>query len=241
MTLIYNTNDFYTHFFNSNTIDMMDSKLIDMIKNTKNITTVENKIDSIENDYIDKINELKQMKDIKNFTTIYSKMKSLELIQKELEIIRLVSKYSLQNSKLEFDFIISCLNFLFQLSELLRVRLKQPSITISKANSTGIIRCSYKFCNFKDSCAYNYSRKGNCCYQDHYVHNMISHDIAALTMYLEANNIDNTTIIHNKEILKSINTLCFVIGHMETELRTKCMYNEVKDWESFHYIHVIKG
>ena len=70
---------------------------------------------------------------------------------------------------------------------------------------------------------------------------MVSHDISALMMYLEANNIDNTTIIHNKDILKSINTLCFVIGHMETELRTKCMYNEMKDWESFHYIHVIKG
>ena len=119
--------------------------------------------------------------------------------------------------------------------------MKQPIITISNTNNTGIVRCSYKFCNFKDSCVYNYSKKGNCCYQDHYVHNMVSHDISALMMYLEANNIDNTTIIHNKDILKSINTLCFVIGHMETELRTKCMYSEMKDWESFHYIHVIKG
>ena len=29
-------------------------------------------------------------------------------------------------------------------------------------------------------------------------------------------------IVHTKEILKTINTLSFVINHMEIELRTKC-------------------
>ena len=48
-------------------------------------------------------------------------------------------------------------------------------------------------------------------------------------------------IIHNKDILKSVNTLSFVIAHMETELKTKCMYAEQKEWDSFHYIHVIKS
>ena len=235
MTL-YNNNDFYTHFFNATIVDTIDSKLIEMIDSTKNITTVENKIDTIETDYIEKINELKQMKDIKNFNTIYSKMKSLELIQKELEIIRLVSKYSLQNNKLEFDFIISCLKFLFQLSELLRIRLKQPIITISNTNNTGIVRCSYKFCNFKDSCVYNYSKKGNCCYQDHYVHNMVSGDLRVLLDYIEQKYGEIKIVYHNKEILKTINTLSFVINHMENELKAKCMYLSENEIESFHFV-----
>ena len=39
---------------------------------------------------------------------------------------------------------------------------------------------------------------------------------------------------HNKEIIKSINTLCYVIGHMENELKNKCFYQEKKNWNNFH-------
>ena len=232
----------FSTFFNENSLSIDDNTLF-LINTIKNTTTVDNKIDNIETDYLDKIKELKLAFETENTNSIYSKKKAIEIIQKELEIIQLISKYSLQNNKLEFVFVISSLKYLLQLSEILRIKLKQPSITISKLNKLGIIRCSYKFCNFKDSCVYNYSRKGNCCYQDHYVHNMVSHDISALIMYLEANNVtgNNTMIVHNKEILKSINTLSFVITHMESELRTKCMYMEVKDWESFHYVHNLKG
>ena len=142
---------------------------------------------------------------------------------------------------MEYNFIITCLKYLLELSNILQYRLKQPNIFIQVQNKYNIVRCSYKFCNFKDSCVYNYTKKGHACYQDHYVHNMVSHDISALILYVEANYNETELIIHNKEILKSINTLSFVIGHMETELRTKCMYAELKDWENFHFINVIKN
>ena len=232
--------EFYTTYFNPKSI-IVDSEFSNIISSTKNTTMIDTVIEDSEVYYIEKMKEIKESYNVKNIINEYSKKKSLEIIQKELEIIKLISKYSLQNNKLEYNFIIICLKYLFELSELLRQRLKQPVITISKQNKSNIVRCSYKFCNFKDSCAYNYSRKGNCCYQDHYVHNMTSHDIAALILYIESNNSPDEFIVHNKEILKSINTLSFVIGHMETELRTKCMYAEAKDWESFHYIHVIKS
>jgi hypothetical protein len=231
-------NELYNTYFNKTILNITDDIFIQQIKNT-HIT--DNVIEDSDINYIDKIKEIEDSYDVNTIKSIFTNKKSLEIIQKELEIIKLISKYSLQNNKLEYNFIIVSLKYLFELSEILRERLKQPTISFSKQNKSSIIRCSYKFCNFKDSCTYNYNKKGNCCYQDHYVHNMVSHDIYAIIQYIEDNNTINEIIIHNKDILKSINTLSFVIGHMETELRTKCMYAEMKDWDSFHYIHVIKG
>ena len=227
-------------YFNKNILDIVDNEFINMINTTKDITIISNKIDNIELDYIQNIKEIKESYEKNNITLLFSNVNSLEILQKELEIIRLISKYSLQNNKLEYSFIMSCLKYLYELSEILRIRLKQPPIVISKQNKTCIIRCSYKFCNFKDSCAFNYNKNSHCCYQDHYVHNMISHDISALLMYIEASNTEQY-IIHNKDILKSINTLAFCISHMETELRIKCIYVDKKEWENFHYVHNVKN
>ena len=66
---------------------------------------------------------------------------------------------------------------------------------------------------------------------------MVSHDVLSLISYIELNNMNNSQILHNKEILKTINTLSFVIGHMESELRAKCLYSEQKDWEKFHFMN----
>jgi len=228
-----------SNYFNKTSIETLDPIFIDILKTTNKTNEIE--VEDSDAYYVEKINELKKTYNINKIKATYSKLYSLEIIQKELEIIRLISKYSLQNNKLEYNFIILCLKYLLELSSILQSRLKQPVITISKQSKNTIVRCSYKFCNFKDSCIYNYSKKGNCCYQDHYVHNMVSQDINGLILYIEANNAPDEIIIHNKEILKSINTLSFVIAHMETELRTKCMYVEQKEWDSFHYIHVIKS
>jgi len=231
------SNNFYQPFYNNTIIDIVDTEFIHLINNTKNLNNIDNKIEDSELLYLEKIKEIKDTYSTGTLYQQFNNMKSLDIIQKEVELIKLISKYSLQNNKLEYNFIILCLKSLLELSEILRNRLKLPLIILSKQNKHTMVRCSYKFCNFKDSCVYNYNKKGHCCYQDHYVHNMVSHDISALIMYIESNNTVNEMILHNKEILKSINTLSFVINHMETELRTKCMYTEVKDWESFHYIH----
>ena len=235
--MIHDT-DLY-NYFNKTSINRVDPIFVKLL-DTK-IEEIKDTIEDTDVYYQQKMNELKELYDNGKIKTTYSNKYSLEIIQKELDIIQLISKYSLQNNKLEYSFIILCLKYLLELSEILRCRLKQPSIFISKQNKSTIVRCSYKFCNFKDSCVYNYTKKGNCCYQDHYVHNMVSHDIDALILYIESNNKPDEMIIHNKDILKSVNTLSFVIAHMETELKTKCMYAEQKEWDSFHYIHVIKS
>jgi hypothetical protein len=221
-------------FFNPSILSI-DPTMIEIINVNTNNTS--DKVEEIEINYFEKIKEITVKYQTTNIISIYSNKKSLEILQVELEIIKLISRYSLQNSTLDYQLIIVCLRYLFKLSEILRQRLKLPIIELSKQNKSSIIRCSYKFCNFKDSCVYNYTKKGHCCYQNHYVHNMVSHDISALIMFIESNNTESEDSNYNKEILKSINTLSFVISHMETELKTKCMYADIKEWDSYHFIH----
>jgi hypothetical protein len=235
-------NEWLDIFFNKSSLNMTNE--IEQIMNSnKFINNIDVKIDEMEVDFMSKMHEIKNTFEKKNINELYSNKSSLEVLQKEVEIIKLISKYSLQNNKLEFEFIITCLKYLFSLSELLRTRLHQPTININRGVKTiNINRCSYKFCNYKEECAYNYNfgKKTNQCYQDHYVHNMVSHDVTSLISYIESNYKMNSLILHNKEILKTVNTLSFVIGHMEGELRAKCLYNEPKDWEKFHYINIMK-
>jgi hypothetical protein len=227
-------------FFNNDIIKMTNEISI-IMNNNKYVNNIEVKIEEMEIDYITKMNEIKNTYEKEDIHILYKNKNSLEILQKEVEIIKLISKYSLQNNQLEYIFIITCLKYLCKLSEILRIRLKQPIITFNNnIKNTGIVRCSYKFCNYKEECTYNYGKKGNSCYQDHYVHNMVNHDVTSLISYIELNYETNTQILHNKEILKTINTLSFVIGHMEGELRAKCLYSEPKDWEKFHYINMSK-
>ena len=230
-------------FFNTSSLDLTD-ELQKLLSENKFINNIDVKIEELEIDYYSKMNEIKNTFETQNINEIYKNKLSLEILQKEVEIIKLISKYSLQNNKLEYVFIITSLKYLHSLSEILRNRLKQAPINFNKhTKNNNIVRCSYKFCNFKENCTYNYVKKSHQCYQDHYVHNMVSHDVESLIYYIENNNSlnnDNNSITHNKEILKTINTLSFVIGHMEGELRAKCLYNDPKDWEKYHYINTSK-
>lgn len=241
-------NEWLDSFFNKDCLII--SKDIEQLMNSnKFINNIDVKIEELEVDFTSKINEIRKTFESNDINKLYSNKNSLEVLQKEVEIIKLISKYSLQNNKLEFEFIITCLKYLLSLSEILRNRLHQQPINMNKymknnisSVNNNITRCSYKFCNYKEECAYNYNigKKTNQCYQDHYVHNMVSHDVLSLIGYIESNYKTNSLILHNKEILKTVNTLSFVIGHMEGELRAKCLYNDPKDWEKFHYINIMK-
>ena len=202
---------------------------------------IEFKVLQLENEYQTKLKETEDLcNNPEEITKIYNQ-NSLYILQKELDIIRLLTKYTLQNKNIDYNFFISCLNILLNLSEVLRTRLGQKEIIHDKQkqnkyNDNSIYRCSYKFCSYKDTCKYNYDLKTkNLCYQDHYVHHMVSADLKILLEYIKTKSND-ATFLHNKEVLKTINTLSFVIGHMESELKTKCIYLEEKDWNSCHYV-----
>jgi hypothetical protein len=65
---------------------------------------------------------------------------------------------------------------------------------------------------------------------------MVSLDLKILIEYIQKNYDTDTIVLHNKEIFKTINTLSFVIGHMETELKAKCLYLPEIEWEKNHII-----
>ena len=117
---------------------------------------------------------------------------------------------------------MKCINILLTSTIILRDRLNLQKIVHKVKNYNNYIpRCSYKFCNFKNECFYNYSQKTtNVCYQDHYVHNMVEADLIILKEYITLKFNENNLVVPNKEILKTINTLSFVIEHMYTELKS---------------------
>ena len=229
----------YDKYLNKN--DNYDDKLIhELINklNNNNQKTVQNKVIQLETEYQIKLKEIEELCTNDEKIDKIKKENSLKIIQKELDVIKLLTKYSLQNNQLNYTFFINSLNLLFNLSEALRIRLGQKEINIEKKNYSddNISRCSYKFCNFKDTCNYNYNKSKNMCYQDHYVHNMVSADLKILIEYIEQKYGNTKVVLHNKEILKTINTLSYVINHMENELKTKCLYLSENEIESYHFI-----
>jgi len=235
----------YGFNFNSNyKLDLITAnRLIDFVNKLSNKTdekNVENKIDQIEKEYQNKLKDIESLCNNQQSVEDLKKNNSLIILQKELEIIKLLTKYTLQNKTINYDFFLSCLNILLGLSDTLRVRLDQKEISHDKQieqEELIISRCSYKFCSYQDNCSYNYNTKTkNLCYQDHYVHNMVSADLRILINYIKIKKEKDNFIFHNKEILKTINTLSFVIGHMEQELRTKCLYIKEAEWETCHVV-----
>ena len=217
-------------------------KYIELLQN-KNLKSeeyiIEDKLNEIKNEYDTKLEELSIICVDENIINELNTKNSLVILQKELEIIKLLTKYALQNNQLDYDFFLKSLKFLYKLSEILRIRLNQKEIIHeNKILIPGNLpRCSYKFCNYKDTCNYNYNiTSKNQCYQDHYVHRMVSADLAILIEYIEQKFIDSSFIIHNKEILKTINTLSFVINHMENELKSKCLYVNENEWDTYHFV-----
>ena len=217
---------------------------INILNNTVDVneeTIIEDKVNEIEINYHEKLKQLQEICYNENEIDNYKNKNSLIILQKELEIIKILTKYSLQNNQLDYNFFLSCLKFLFKLSETLRIRLGQKEIIYESKTytPTNIPRCSYKFCSYKDACVYNYNIKNkSLCYQDHYVHRMVSTDLYVLINYIEQKYNDQDFVIHNKEILKTINTLSFVINHMESELKAKCLYLNENEYESCHFVKV---
>lgn len=232
------TKKYYNNNFTDIDIDL--NLYLDNIMNQNQIKEQDNisNFDIHENQYIEKLNYIEKICDDKNIIETFKKKNSLEILKLENEIVFILNKYALQNNYLNYTFFNNCICFLKKLNNILKERLKLPKIKHNqKIQFKSIPRCSYKFCNFKDSCTYNYDNSHNYCYQDHYVHNMVEADLNILINYIKLYFDDKKLIVHNKEILKSINTLSYVINHMYEELKTKTIYvREEKNIEKFHIV-----
>lgn len=224
------------------------TKIMDKIKLLQTDNSIESKVIQLESEYQEKLKEYDILSNDKSKIEEIKKLNSLLILQKELDIIKLLTKYALQNNYLDQEFFINILKLILSLSNTLKRRINQKDISLEKKtlSDDNITRCSYKFCNYKDSCIYNYNKSKNLCYQDHYVHNMVCADIKILLEYIDSRYKNEKTFLRNKEILKTINTLSYVINHMENELKAKCLYvvnvnndilyNPNSEIEQYHFI-----
>lgn len=128
-----------------------------------------------------------------------------------------------------------------ELSELTELSKSQTdtqncnSPSLLKKKPQNIYRNSYKFCEFRHLCRFNYNKEQKC-YAHHYVYELVYMDISDILKY--ANNIDQNMM----EIIKSINTITYVINHMSEELNQLKITNTqyYTEYENRSYPHVNK-
>lgn len=205
---------------NTNTID------IDL--NTINFSLDNEKI-------LNEIQKILEIKDIKSFTT-------LDILKQQDLLSSYLSK-SIQNTDININFLIQILEWIMNTSKELnnRIGLKLFSHNENLIKQDKVIRSSYKFCNFKHNCSYNYDNKKKGCYADHYVHHMVYADIESLLKCIKMYYSDKE-VIQNKEIVKCINTISFVIKHMYEELHNLCMYcTDDKEHNKYHVVKLSRN
>jgi len=174
------------------------------------------------------------------------KIKDVILLRYQDIICSYLLKYIVQNNQHSFDIIISCLLYLYNVSCYLtkKINLKPLVKDIDMRGSNNLSLCSYKFCINKDCCIYNYPelslestqgkvKKNKYCYSDHFVHNKVAKDIKNLIEYININEPSNN-INQVKEIIKSINTITYVIRHMYEELYNLYVSLPNSNYEKYH-------
>ena len=163
----------------------------------------------------------------------YEKLYSLELLELQKNISSFLLNFS-NNKCLNYIILLNSLNKMHDISTILGNRLKLPNIKI-KNKKNYIFKTKYKFCQYKCNCQYNYGETKNKCIGKHYVHNILKADLLQFINYIKT--FDNNIIQNNKEIIKTIKTLNFVIVRMWEELTSLCIYQDKDKWESFHVIN----
>jgi hypothetical protein len=219
-----NNQEYNIKYINISNIDNVVNNSLDISKLNYNSNF------SINNELIiKKINNILD-KNIQSYPSIYELIKEQNLISAYLD------KYILQNNVISKSFVLKILNWLLDTSIFLSNKLNlepQYHQVDSFIGLQNIPRCSYKFCSFKENCTYNYDSTKNGCYSDHYVYNMLTADIKVIIDYIELNHPNIEKITYNKELLKCINTLNFVIKHMYDEYNVICMTIEPSQYNKY--------
>ena len=165
------------------------------------------------------------------------KLSSNILLKKELDISISLNKYYFQLSENIKNNILILLKQILLINNILKDRIKMETIKVNYSiiTQTYLPRSSYKFCNFKDACNYNYSNnKHKGCYAHHYIHNLLEFDLN-ISIYYITNFVNDTNINNNKDITKSFTTINFVIKHMYDEINNILLYSKNTDnIEKYH-------
>lgn len=154
------------------------------------------------------------------------KYNPLEIIQLQIKVITNLIKHYKLNRLENIELYYSTLEWVCGTSEYLSQLIKQP---INRNKTNTLMRSSYKFCNKKGDCQNQYGflfgHKSKPCMNDHYVHNKIVSDIDNLLNYIKKNiNIPDQKINLEMEVRKGIETINYVINHMNQELSSFMLY-----------------
>lgn len=185
---------------------------VDKIK----LTIYENKDNDEENVIKNNIeNQEKKYQQMKMFVDNLENITDIkeEKIKILFNLIEFLSHYIKFNNIIDKSYFKKILNHIHNLSKNEATKLKQ-NIQYKKS------RNSYKFCQYCETCNFYY--KNGKCENDHYVYNKVTEDINLL---LKLTNKYPDKFNNNKNIVKFINTLLFVIDHMKTEYINKNCYN----------------
>lgn len=124
------------------------------------------------------------------------------------------------NNEISKDEIIERMYWLLKINSHFSDTLNLPLIQQKLCTNNIISRSSYKLCEHSSDCEFNYPskcvKKIRGCYKQHYVFNYLKVDIESIIMYL--NNIGINDNINFDELMKCMNTICFVINHMKNEI-----------------------
>ena len=185
-----------------------------------------------EPDIINKINQILNYED-----DVINSKPSLDLLKDQELVTSYLSRYFIQNTKLNHTFVLTKVLWLMKISKILAVRINQKIITHAKnkKKNTNVSRSSYKFCVHNSQCEYNYGTKKKSCCSDHYVHAFIYADLQSLENYIKTKTITNECFESNREITKCINTIAYVVRHMYDELRNVCLYQKENNYEKVHF------
>lgn len=167
----------------------------------------------VENKYLYKYQKLDNDIDYESIIkNDMSKNSDIEILNQ----ISLVSKYI--KSKLiddKQDDVLYFKNHMIWIRDCIKVLAERNNQDVSKDitnKNNKLCRNSYKFCEYGYDCKYAYNLKQKC-FSQHYVYDLIYQDIIRVLNYIENN--DN---INLHDIKTSINTITFVITHMNEEI-----------------------
>lgn len=180
-------------------------------------------------------------------STIHNSNKILDInhLRNQDFVASYLLKYIIQNNICNIEHICKLLDYLIDISMYLSNKIGVPVVQLGtkKINMTHYItRSSYKFCEFTNSCQYNYPIKHKFCkgcFADHFVHNKIYKDSNSLKIFIKhlvtknASGTEPIIIRSNKEIVKCINTIHVVIQHMYDELWILYLTHKDK-YEEYH-------
>ena len=217
----------FSEFYNTNKTIEYNSEDEEEEEDKVNINSIDF---SLNNEKIlTEINKILKQKEFKKLT-------SVEILKNQDLISSYISK-SIQNNIINKIFFVECISYLKNTSKILSEKIKQELFThnYSFIKKDKIIRSSYKFCNYKDNCTYNYEKSKKGCYADHYPHSSIYADCDALLECINLYYMDDYEI-QNKELVRCINTISFVIRHMYEELNNLCLYSDRNEHDKFHFI-----